>query len=55
MKYVKIRELKSPILAVDGIMLKNNWENKEYKYFSLNNLPRKIGFDHREIINDLKL
>jgi 8-oxo-dGTP diphosphatase len=31
-----------------------NYEASEYKYFSLNNLPRKIGFDHRKIINDFK-
>lgn len=31
-----------------------DWENKEYRYFSLDNLPEKIGFDHQKIINDLK-
>jgi len=29
-------------------------EASEFKYFSLKNLPKKIGFDHREILNDLK-
>lgn len=27
-------------------------EASEFKYFSLKNLPQKIGFDHRQIIND---
>jgi len=31
-----------------------NYESREFRYFSLNKLPRKIGFDHRKIINDLK-
>lgn len=31
-----------------------NEESSEFKYFSLKNLPKKIGFDHREILNDLK-
>lgn len=31
-----------------------NKESSEFKYFSLKNLPKKIGFDHREILNDLK-
>ena len=29
-------------------------EASEFKYFSLKNLPKKIGFDYREILNDLK-
>jgi len=29
-------------------------EASEFRYFSLKNLPKKIGFDHREILNDLK-
>jgi len=29
-------------------------EASEFKYFSLNNLPKKIGFDHRKILNDFK-
>lgn len=29
-------------------------EASEFKYFSLKNLPEKIGFDHRKIINDFK-
>lgn len=29
-------------------------EASEFKYFSLNKLPSKIGFDHRKIINDFK-
>jgi 8-oxo-dGTP diphosphatase len=31
-----------------------NKESSEFKYFSLRNLPRKIGFDHRQILNDFK-
>lgn len=31
-----------------------NEESSEFKYFSLKNLPKEIGFDHREILNDLK-
>lgn len=31
-----------------------NYESSKFKYFSLNNLPKKIGFDHRKIINDFK-
>jgi len=34
--------------------IKLNQEGSEFKFFSLKNLPRKIGFDHREIINDFK-
>lgn len=30
-----------------------NHESREYKYFPLKDLPRKIGFDHRQIIKDL--
>jgi len=29
-------------------------EDSEFKYFSLNNLPKKIAFDHRKILKDLK-
>lgn len=29
-------------------------EASEFNYFPLNNLPKKIGFDHRKIISDLK-
>ena len=31
-----------------------NKEGSEFRHFSLNNLPKKIGFDHRKILNDLK-
>ena len=31
-----------------------NHESSEFRYFSLENLPKKIGFDHRKILNDLK-
>ena len=31
-----------------------NREASEFRYFSLNNLPKKIGFDNRKILNDLK-
>lgn len=28
-------------------------EASEFRYFPLKNLPKKIGFDHRKILNDL--
>ena len=31
-----------------------NEEASEFKYFSLKNLPQKIGFDHRKIIKDFR-
>lgn len=31
-----------------------NEESSEFKYFSFKNLPKKIGFDHRKILNDFK-
>lgn len=31
-----------------------DFEASEYKFFLLYDLPRKIGFDHRKIIGDLK-
>ena len=31
-----------------------NQEASEFKYFSFKNLPKKIGFDHRKIINDFR-
>ena len=34
--------------------IKLNYEASEFKYFSLDNLPKKIGVDHRKILNDLK-
>jgi len=34
--------------------IKINEESSEFKYFFLKNLPKKIGFDHRQILNDLK-
>lgn len=34
--------------------LEGDWESTEQKFFSLNKLPQKIGFDHRQIINDFK-
>jgi 8-oxo-dGTP diphosphatase len=34
--------------------IKLDWESSEYRFFPLNRLPRKIGFDHRKIINDFK-
>lgn len=39
-------------IAGGGIKLSH--EASEFKYFSLNNLPKKIGFDHRKIITDFK-
>jgi len=29
-------------------------EASEFRYFSLNNLPKKIGFDHGSILKDLR-
>ena len=34
--------------------IKIDYEASEFKFFSLNSLPKKIGFDHRKIINDFK-
>lgn len=34
--------------------IKLNFEASGFKYFSLNKLPSRIGFDHRQIINDLR-
>lgn len=34
--------------------IKLDWENSECRFFSLKNLPQKIGFDHRKIIQDFK-
>lgn len=34
--------------------VKLDYEASEFKYFTLNNLPKKIGVDHRKILNDLK-
>lgn len=31
-----------------------SYEASGFKYFSLSNLPKKIGFDHRKIINEFK-
>jgi len=31
-----------------------NREASKFKYFSFKNLPKKIGFDHRKIINDFR-
>lgn len=37
---------------IKGGNLEKNEESKEIKFFSLDNLPAKIGFDHRKIIKD---
>lgn len=34
--------------------IKLDFEASEFKYFPLNSLPQKIGFDHREMIEDFK-
>ena len=31
-----------------------NGESSEFKYFPLKKLPKKIGFDHRKVLNDFK-
>ena len=35
--------------------IKLDYEASEFKYFPLNSLPKKIGFDHRKIIKDFNL
>ncbi len=35
--------------------IKLNEEASEFKFFYLKNLPKKIGFDHRKALNDLKI
>ncbi len=30
-------------------------EASEFKFFALDSLPKKIGFDHKKILNDFKL
>jgi 8-oxo-dGTP diphosphatase len=42
------------LLEKGGGKIRLNRESSEFKYFSLKDLPEKIGFDHREILNDLK-
>jgi len=42
------------LLEKDKGKIRLNRESSKFKYFSLKNLPKKIGFDHREILNDLK-
>lgn len=34
--------------------LRGDRESSQIKFFSLNKLPKKIGFDHHQIINDFK-
>lgn len=34
--------------------IKIDRESSDFKFFPLKKLPRKIGFDHRQIINDFK-
>jgi len=43
-----------PIRQAQGGKICLDREASEFKYFSLKNLPKKIGFDHRKIINDFK-
>jgi len=38
---------------IDKGQIKLNREASDFKYFALDNLPDKIGFDHRKIIKDL--
>jgi len=40
------------LAKVDGKEIHLNFEGSKYKYFSSKELPQKIGFDHRKIIED---
>lgn len=40
------------LLETIGKDIRLNFEGLEFKFFSFDNLPKKIGFDHREIIRD---
>lgn len=51
---VSVVYLCQPIRQAQSRKIRLSREASEFKYFSLNNLPRKIGFDHWKIINDLK-
>lgn len=42
------------LLEKTSTRIRLNEEASEFKFFSLEKLPKKIGFDHRKIINDLK-
>lgn len=41
-------------LKQQGGEISLNEEASAYDFFHLDNLPRKVGFDHRKIINDLR-
>ena len=43
------------LLEIPSKKIRLNFEGSEYKYFSCKNLPQKIGFDHRKIIEDFFL
>lgn len=34
--------------------IKLDWESSEYKYFPLNKPPKRIGFDHKKVLKNLK-
>jgi len=42
------------LLERTGGEIQIDWEASEYKFFPLDRLPRKIGFDHRKIIRDTR-
>ena len=42
------------VIEGDTDKLSLNFEASEYKFFPLNKLPQKIGFDHRVMLRDLR-
>lgn len=42
------------ILKIAGGKLRNSFESSEQRFFSLNKIPKKLGFDHGKIISDYK-
>lgn len=42
------------LLETIGKDIRLNFEGSEFNFFPFDNLPKKIGFDHREIIEDFK-
>ena len=42
------------LMKITGGKIKTTGESKETKYFSTDNLPKNIAFDHKKIIEDAK-
>lgn len=42
------------LLTILGGKLKNSFESSEQRFFPLNKVPKKLGFDHNKIISDYK-